>query len=165
MNSFETGKISIYLFVILLLTTCHPVKDPDGEAVRSLFKDIQGTWKLVNKPLYESWSPEGKDFMGKVILVKNNDTIIRETIQLILSDTACIYRVRVPDQNEGKPVDFLLRDVEGKMVVFENPFHDFPTSIQYELKSKDTLVARTFGIIKGKEKKIEFRYLRNQISF
>jgi hypothetical protein len=162
MKVFGMEKRSLFLFLglIVWISSCRTNVDPKMESARIFFENISGTWKLEGKPLYEAWTKDENNFKGNVYTVVDKDTLIRERVDLLLSDTVCVYRVQVKNQNEGKPIDFMLRAAGNNMVFFENPEHDFPTSIRYELKAIDTLLAQTSGIIDGKTKTIEFLYHR-----
>jgi hypothetical protein len=62
---------------------------------------------------------------------------------------------------QGKAgVSFKLKEITKEHVVFENPSHDFPRTITYELKNADTLVLRVEGKKDGFPPVIETQYRR-----
>ena len=48
--------------------------------------------------------------------------------------------------------------VSEREAVFENPQHDFPQRISYELKGDGTLLAAIEGTKNGKTRRVEFPY-------
>ncbi|HEY8272874.1 MAG TPA: DUF6265 family protein [Pseudobdellovibrionaceae bacterium] len=63
----------------------------------------------------------------------------------------------------GKPgVTFDLKEMGANRVVFENPQHDFPTRIIYELKSKGQLLGRIEGIQNGQSVVQDFLFSKAQ---
>ncbi len=55
---------------------------------------------------------------------------------------------------------FRLIALENKRAVFENPTHDFPTRIVYELTEPNRLHVRIAGTLNGKAKNIEYPFRR-----
>jgi hypothetical protein len=45
---------------------------------------------------------------------------------------------------------------DATSIVFENPEHDFPQRVKYQLKTDGTLDARIEGNLKGRDARIEF---------
>ncbi len=56
------------------------------------------------------------------------------------------------------PTDFPLADIGANFVVFENPEHDFPKAIRYELTKDGALHARVSGDQGGKEQAAEWTW-------
>lgn len=108
-----------------------------------LFSEI---WKYSNDSLYE----------GESYILKNNDTVFYESIDLEKHKNEWYYTVSVKGQNKEEPVSFKLTSVSPNQIVFENPEHDFPTKITYLKISEDSIVASVSGLIKGQEKIEEF---------
>ncbi len=60
------------------------------------------------------------------------------------------------------PTDFQATEVSPERMRFENPEHDFPRAIQYELTSLDSLTARVYGEIGVVEPAFVLRYARRE---
>ena len=61
----------------------------------------------------------------------------------------------------GKPgVEFSVKELTKNRIVFENPAHDFPTRIIYELKSNGQLLARIEGQQNGQAVSEEFLFAK-----
>ena len=63
-------------------------------------------------------------------LVKS-DTAFKEELRLIRRGPQVIYAARVPDQNDGRWVEFTARTSPDERLIFEDPTHDFPQRIEY----------------------------------
>ncbi len=60
----------------------------------------------------------------------------------------------------SSPTEFKLKETQGKKVIFENPEHDFPQRIIYELKEGNKLVARIEGEINGEIKSQQWEWAK-----
>jgi len=120
-----------------------------GEIKGSIFSE---TWKKVNDSL----------FSGQSYFIKGSDTLSRETISLQQQDTTVFYIPLVEGQNDNKPVYFKLTFSDNATAVFENPGHDFPQKITYELRNGDSLVATVSGLQEGKRRIISFPMKREK---
>jgi hypothetical protein len=114
-----------------------------GETGESIFTE---TWQKVNDTL----------FIGQSYFIKDSDTLSRETISLQQQDTSVFYIPLVEGQNDNKPVYFKLTFSDNTNAVFENPGHDFPQKITYQLRNGDSLVATVSGFQEGKGRSISF---------
>jgi len=56
--------------------------------------------------------------------------------------------------------DFPLADFGERFVLFENPAHDFPRTLRYELDDQGTLHVRAAGEEGGKERALEWHWTR-----
>lgn len=94
---------------------------------------LQGTWKIENKDLYEEWETvTGHLLKGKAYKKTGTEIVVTEYLTLENKDGAIVYSARVPDQNQGATIDFLMSKPDEKTWVFENPEHDFPQKIVYK---------------------------------
>jgi Domain of unknown function (DUF6265) len=101
---------------------------------------IEGTWIRTNakpgKTAYEQWNKSGEfTLRGKAFGIKGSDTTIFERTNLIIKDDAIYYVADVPEN--GKEVLFKLTSVTQDGFVCENPAHDFPKKISYQLTGSD----------------------------
>ena len=108
---------------------------------------LLGSWNRTNaKPGrtgVEVWSKiSNQEFIGKGINLRGTDTTFVEKLKLIIRDNKIYYVADVPENKE--PVLFEMTLQSGTNVTFENPKHDFPKKITYELsgnKLKATISA------------------------
>src|SRR4030095_12760319 len=162
MNIKGSANSILFFGFILALTSCKsPVKEnPLGE-----LSGIAGDWKMSGSEdpdhdfLLESWTKVNDTlYAGKSYEVIKGDSTLTETIQLVATNGEIFYISTVSNQNNQQPVPFKLIKKEGNTFIFENPEHDFPTTISYELKNDQEMNASIAGTIKGELRSMEFYY-------
>ena len=105
----------------------------------------------------EIWKKaSGNLLLGRSFSLKNSDTISSEHIELKLQDDTVFYIPKVKNQNQGQIVKFALTSYTDQTLIFENPMHDFPQKITYQLVNNDSLVAEISGINKGQMQSEKF---------
>jgi hypothetical protein len=100
-----------------------------------------GLWHQIEGPgliSYEQWKEvDDRHFAGlSWTLFNAKDTIFSEKIELV-AEGEDIFYIPTIKQNNG-PVRFKMKSLVGDTVIFENPEHDFPQIIRYEMG--DTLL-------------------------
>ncbi|HEY1008994.1 MAG: DUF6265 family protein [Daejeonella sp.] len=120
---------------------------------------LVGTWetKMARGNLYETWKKiSNAEFSGKSYMIKDKDTLVFETIQLIERNNVLHYIPTVKGQNNDKPVIFPLKTNTATQLVFENLAHDFPQVVSYTRITADSLYAEVSGTSNGKTRKQRF---------
>jgi hypothetical protein len=136
-------KKGLLVFTAMLTLSAFVSKDTGKKTFKRIYK-IEGTWKMVTKrgAVCEEWKKIDKNYLqSKGYMVKGNDTIINERVALTRNGADIFYTSTVEDQNNKQPIAFRLVKAEGNRFVFENPNHDFPKRIVYELVTADSLHA------------------------
>lgn len=107
---------------------------------------LEGTWKRENKENYETWRREADgSFKGQSYKMKDQNKVVSEYLMIRKKADQITYTATVLDQNEGKPIDFVLnKAIKGK-VSFENLSHDFPKKIRYTPLSKNEIFVEVLG--------------------
>ena len=155
MKSFKTVNIISTGVVLILMISC-------GHKNQMPLHLYEGRWMMetpegVN---FEEWDRVSDSlYVGRNYTLKDNDSIIRETISLKYVDGVLCYAPVVQNQNEGREILFPLKeyvDAEKKFV-FENLGHDFPQRIIYHF-ADDNLNARIEGEVEGKMESFEVSY-------
>jgi hypothetical protein len=110
--------------------------------------------------IYENWVKSGDTlFSGESYTVRDGDTVFTEQLKIEKIGDDVSYTAIV-GHNPG-PVSFKLIELEDSKAVFENPEHDFPNRIIYELMNNSVLHARVEGKNKkGEDASIELYYTR-----
>lgn len=115
------------------------------------FKKLEwliGTWSRTNmtKPgrtAFEVWEQKSPNQLGGYsIVMQGRDTIFKEKFELIIRDDSMYYVADVPENKE--PVYFKITAISENGFVCENPQHDFPKKISYQLVGT-TLKAQISG--------------------
>jgi hypothetical protein len=127
------------------------------------FKIFHGKWIMNAGDVFilETWEPFNDTLLdGRSYKIAGSDTILTETIRLVIRNKEILYIPTVIDQNNGQSVEFTLMSSKGKTYVFENPSHDFPSKIIYDFKSEKNLNARIEGMLNGKKETIPFNFVK-----
>jgi hypothetical protein len=134
-----------------------------GKADFKRMNAFAGNWetKRTEGTIYEQWRTGSQDeLIGKSFKVSGRDTVQLETMRLYRAGNEIIFAPVTAGQNDEKAVLFKLKSIERNQFIFENPSHDFPQRIVYELKSPDVLNAYIEGKINAETKRIDFPYTR-----
>ena len=92
----------------------------------------------------EEWKKStGTELLGQGITREGKDTVSTGKIKLVVKDRHIFY-VAMPSENK-KPTYFRLTAITEKSFVCENPDHDFPKKIVYELTEHNKLKATISG--------------------
>ena len=97
---------------------------------------LTGTWTRTNaKPGRagaEVWSKKSaSELTGRGVSLKGADTTFVEKLQIVAKDGKLFYVADVPENNSQTWFEFT--EVTDKGFVCENPKHDFPKKIVYQL--------------------------------
>jgi hypothetical protein len=139
----------------LMLCSC-TVKNADH--IRKM-EWLVGTWeqKTSKGSVYETWKKaERNELRGSSYMIKNEDTIVFETIRLVQNKGNLFYVPVVKDQNGGAPIRFEGKKISDTQLVFENKMHDFPQVISYTKIGGDSLKAEISGLRNGKDERRSF---------
>lgn len=98
-----------------------------------------GTWKVDGKMQFEKWEEINGQYVGYGYVLDGKDTIILESLKIRFKPLKTIYEATVPNQNEGKSVQFVLNKSESEWFSFENLSHDFPNKIRYRFLNLDRM--------------------------
>jgi Domain of unknown function (DUF6265) len=118
-----------------------------------------GSWvnKTQRGDIYETWTKlTAFEFSGKTYLLKEKDTVVLETVQLVEEANTLLYIPVVKNQNGGLPVRFTAKTVSDSVLVFQNLEHDFPQVISYTRINADSLMAEISGTKNGIKRSQKF---------
>lgn len=121
------------------------------------FSWLKGKWKLESKESYEVWS----DVKGKLKAISfelnDGDSTITETIEIQSRNSQFYF---IPDvAGDQPPVEFKITELTASYFVAENPDHDFPNVIRYQLLkiNGQQILSAT---IEGGGKTIHFKFYK-----
>jgi hypothetical protein len=150
------------LTVCILLTVVSISFSQQGTPTAGEFSKLNwlvGTWTRTNiaKPgqtAHERWEKTNLNTLrGFGVTMQGQDTIFLEKITVLIKEDAIYYVADVP-QNQ-QPVYFKFAEITESGFVCENPDHDFPKKISYQLEG-DKLKAQ----ISGNGKAIDYWFER-----
>jgi len=148
----RAALISIGICIICFTLACKESMKHSNKREFNTMDWILGTWvgNSEQGTVTEKWVKINDTlFAGQSFTIHGSDTLSCETISLQIGDTAILYIPLVKGQNDNKPIVFKLSYSDNTRMVFENPEHDFPQIISYQLKTEDTLVATISGMQVG----------------
>ncbi|PCJ23940.1 MAG: hypothetical protein COA96_10660 [SAR86 cluster bacterium] len=94
---------------------------------------LEGVWKIADKEKYEAWEQKANgEFSGYSYKLIDGKKDILETLSITKIGNEFVYEATVPNQNEGKTIQFVLNAKINNYLSFENDKHDFPKKIQYK---------------------------------
>jgi len=163
MKKIASHTQQLFLLIILTFFMPSPSQAQKGSTLKD-FSWIIGTWKMSmkNGTLFEKWRMINDSvFQSTAFRIKSSgDTVMTESVKIEYKNKSFYYTSTVTDQNNQKPVPFKITSFSQSGFTAENPAHDFPQRISYELKSDGQLYAFIDGKYNGKYGKKEFSYIK-----
>lgn len=132
----------------------HPQDIPMPTAFKAKIGDmawLSGNWsgsRGTNGSITfeERWSPAKGGSMLAISRTFSRDRLgAFEYLRILEKNGGLIY---VAQPNGSEPTEFVLTELKDKRAVFDNPRHDYPKRIVYEL-AKDGSLTATIGYMKG----------------
>lgn len=123
---------------------------------------LEGKWSRLNikKPgrtAVEIWKKTNDtEFRGIGITLQGNDTVFVEKLKIIIDGNEIHYVADIPENPE--PVHFKFTAQSEHGFVCENPKHDYPKKISYQVEG-NTMKAQTSG--DGKTQEFVFEKVEN----
>ena len=118
---------------------------------------MTGTW-TQNKNgeiVQESWlGPKGK-MMAAVNLTSSAKRTSFEFLRIVETPAGLAY---LASPGGKPPVEFKLKEITDKRVVFENPAHDFPQRVMYWIEPDGAMIARIEGTVAEKLRGMQWRF-------
>ncbi len=150
-----------YAFVLLLIVVLIAFRTQETGFERLYI--LEGSWKTETSrgAIYEEWKKESATLMkGKSYKLKDADTLLLENISLRRNGKDVFYIPVTINQNNQKPVKFKMASSVNNKFVFENPAHDYPKRIVYEIVNADSVHAFIDDGNDASGKRMHFYYSR-----
>lgn len=141
-------KLILALSLILLMMTCVSAQSDKTKSDFSSLSWLEGKWmnSSVKKPgrtSFETWKKTSEfELVGKGVTLQGEDTVFIEKLKIIIEGNEIHYVADVPENSH--PVHFVFTKIGPNLFICENPQHDFPKKISYQLEGY-TLKAQTSG--------------------
>lgn len=139
------------LILFLILFSCKTETSSTDEI--DSYAWLIGKWESKSKEgfLEETWkSANDSTFEGTSYFIKAKDTLHHETMILQKVNDKIIYKATIKGENNDESVSFPLSISKEKNVTFENPKHNYPQKLQYQLINDSILTAKISGTFEGK---------------
>jgi|SRR5687767_1057868 len=150
--------IAAFLFALFAAFTVKPENKMDQ------FDWLTGSWttKVKKGTIMESWHAfNDSTMLGESVMISlTGQSNVLENLKLSYQSGTYYYVSRVKGQNNGQEVKFRITSHSKNGFVAENPEHDFPKRITYQLVNKDSIHAFIDGGPSMPEKKSDFHYSR-----
>jgi len=149
MNSVN-AKVFCLLVVVMvsLVTACSPV-EKEEEKMKDIesFHALLGRWADESRQndFYEFWKESENGLTGTGVVMSQSDTVYIEHLEILKREGDWYYSAKIDRQNNGDPVYFKSEKVNDSLFVFENPEHDFPQKIVYDLQASGELLITISG--------------------
>ncbi|HRK28232.1 MAG TPA: DUF6265 family protein [Chitinophagales bacterium] len=154
----------IVIAVVILLLAFASCQNNHNET--AFFTNLTGSWQIIDKPIIETWQKGNHPdtgFTAQVLETVENKFLLRETISITHKNGKTYFNALVNQQNAGNAITFELTRVAPNEAVFENPTHNYPQKITYQLKDNNqTLVTDISGKMDGEEKRFTFTHKRKK---
>ena len=132
------------------------------EATMSDLSWLSGHWRGVDGgvTMEEIWmSAESPVMPGLHRDRFDNGRSFFEYLRIEQRKDAIVY---VASPRGGKSTEFTLTEIGERHVLFSNPEHDFPQTIEYR-REGDTLTATIGGLANGEQRKRSWQWMRVQV--
>ena len=121
---------------------------------QSNFDWLLGTWQRTNgneeSQTIESWHKIARHhYTGTSVVIRNNDTIYQEKVNLVKENGNFFYIAEVPTNSH--PIRFKITNFTKNSFTSQNINHDFPNEIRY-LRNSNEIIAN----VSGSGKSIEY---------
>ena len=84
------------------------------------------------------------------------DTLFSMNMKLVMSKKKATMFYDVSSKKDKKQLEFVLTSKDNNTFVFENPFHDFPSIMQYKVLADSSIEVTERGFVENKEKVRQF---------
>ncbi len=158
---------NIIILVVLFFASCSSpdtvTNNANSTDVDSSFKWIQGKYIVIHDLsgfYYEEWfKVDNNNYRGTGYFLTRDcvDTILSIKMRLMHEKEKTTLFYDVKDSAVNKETEFTLTKGENNIYVFENPFRDFPSIMQYKIIGDSVIEVTERGFEKNKEKVVEYR--------
>jgi Domain of unknown function (DUF6265) len=155
-------KPLIIIFVFAAMVLMAAVES--NTAVKN-FEWLKGSWIMKKKnssAIMENWQQLNDSTMAgeSVNFSVTGSSSVSENMQITFRNNRYNFVSIVNGQNNNEPVSFSITSYTDTGFTAENPAHDFPKRIVYQLINKDSIHAFIDGGQLMPDKKINFYYSR-----
>ena len=119
---------------------------------------MTGSWTQAREgeTVQESWlGPRGKMMAAVNLTTSTRRGTSFEYLRIVDAPSGLVY---LASPGGKPPVEFKLKELGDKRVVFENLAHDFPQRVMYWIEPDGAMKARIEGTAQGKTRGMEWRF-------
>lgn len=148
---------------VLTLGGCDEPASPPIDGLSFPLERLAGKWQDMNRDnaFYEEWNQmDGSSLSGTGYVMSSSDTVFIERLEIKPIDSDLYYIVGLSSNQRDETVKFKMTEATAKRIVFENPQHDFPKKITYELMPDSGLQVHLNGHEAGQYTEIHFSFVK-----
>jgi hypothetical protein len=152
------ATLALLVFALASATQSPPTPPAPARATLQQLAWLPGVWSgtTSRSSIEERWTPAGGGAMLAVSRTIAGERLVAfEFLRIVERDGGLVY---IAQPNGRPPTEFMLTKIESRAVTFENPTHDFPTTIRYAEREDGKLEATISG--RGGEKAQTFLFSR-----
>lgn len=150
------------LLALLVIAFIDTFSQQSAKQARDDFKKLawlEGTWLRTNPPAGQSGSERWfksspSELQGHGVTFNGQDTLFVEKLRIMINEDRLYYVVDVPENQQ--PVFFKLTEITKAGFVFENPDHDFPQKIVYQVEN-----GKLKATVSGNNKSLDFLFIKD----
>lgn len=120
---------------------------------------LTGTWNRTNvkagRSAHERWIKTAEGLQGWGVNMNGTDTTFVEKLRIVPKDSKLYYVADVPQNKES--TYFLITEATANSFTCENPQHDFPKKIMYQLDGN-----KLKATISGNGKSMDYFFERKE---
>jgi len=140
-----------FCIILLGLSGCNaPVAEQRDNPVP--LEILVGRWADMSQKRHfiEEWYADGDLLLkGKGFVMADKDTVFIEKLEIKTENGITTYSAKVPGKDHNSAVVFTLTENKNNRLVFENPEHDFPQKIIYDMQTRSTMHVHLEGLENG----------------
>ncbi len=151
--------------LILALASCEDQAPPRIDELSFPLERLAGKWQDMNRDnaFYEEWSQlDESSLIGTGYVMSSADTVFIERLEIKPIDNDLYYIVGLSSNQRDETVRFKMTEATEQRIVFENPKHDFPKKITYELMPDSGMQVHLNGHEGGQYTEIHFLFVKGQ---
>jgi Domain of unknown function (DUF6265) len=154
-------RSTLFYLILLFFWACGGTTPEHHPASPFELNKLVGRWESVSKKnsQVEEWTKVGEnELTGKGYVLDKGDTTFIEYLRLAIENDVLTYFAMVGDQNDRRSIPFKLTENKRMKMTFENPSHDFPQVIVYEMINDTMLTVFVEGNEDGIFRRIKFDF-------
>lgn len=129
----KATRFLVFVLIICGITSCYKTYPP---SVAPVLERLEGQWQEAPGIGYrEVWKRNRSGLKGAGYMHSGGTFSKTESLAIVIRDSTLVYQATVPDQNEGRTINFSISASSDSTLVFINPDHDFPNVIAYRFLS------------------------------
>lgn len=150
---------------IFAIASCENPAPPRIDTLSFPLERLAGKWQDMNRDnaFYEEWSQiDESSLSGTGYVMSSADTVFIERLEIKPIDNDLYYIVGLSSNQRDETVKFKMTEATAQRIVFENPKHDFPKKITYELMPDSGMQVHLNGHEAGQYTEINFLFVKGQ---